>query len=165
MPVTFLTPYFQWLQDTPVSVYLREDSFWYPFLIALHVMGNATGVGLILALDFRLLGWGMKKTSVSAIFNQLRPWAIAGIVYQMVTGLVLFWSEPIKCYESKWFWIKMVAMFLALGNAMLFDRTIYPSVAKWDTTLTLPGRIKFAGGSSLLLWAIVIYAGRWLAYG
>ena len=165
MPETFLMPYFEWLNETPVSIYIREDAFWYPFLIALHVLGNATGVGLILALDFRLLGWGMKKTPVSAIFHQLRPWAIAGLVYQMITGMLLFWSEPVKCYESAWFWYKMIAMFLALGNALLFDRTIYPSVAQWDTTLSLPARIKFAGGSSLVLWAVVIYSGRWLAYG
>lgn len=165
MPVTFLTPYFQWLQDTSISTFIREDAFWYPFLISLHVLGNVTGVGLILALDFRLLGWGMKKTPVSAIFNQLRPWAIAGIVYQMITGLALFVSEPNKCYESKWFWYKMVAMGLALGNALLFDRKVYPSVGAWDTLLSLPARAKFAGAASLVLWAIVIYSGRWLAYG
>jgi len=164
MPHTFITPYFQWLQDTGISTYIREDAFWYPFIIALHVMGNATGVGLILALDFRLLGWGMKKTPVSALFNQLRPWAIVGISYQMITGLILFVGEPMKCYDSRSYWIKMAAMFLALGNAFLFDKTVYPGVSKWDTLVKLPGRARWAGGSSLVLWAVVIYFGRWLAY-
>ena len=165
MPETFLMPFFEWLNETPPSIYIREDAFWYPMLIALHVMGNITSVGLILALDFRLLGWGMKKTPISAIFTQLRPWSIVGILYQMVTGLLLFLSEPMKCYESKWFWIKMGSMFLALGNAMLFDKTLYPKVTEWDTSLSLPGRAKFAGAASLVLWSTVIYAGRWLAYG
>lgn len=165
MPETFIMPAFEWLQETSISIFIRESAFWYPWLIALHVMGNVTSVGLILALDFRLLGWGMKKTPISAIFMQLRPWSIAGILFQMSTGLMLFWSEPMKCYESKWFWIKMVAMGLALGNALLFDKTLYPKVKEWDTTPDLPGRVKFAGASSLVLWATVIYAGRWLAYG
>ena len=164
MPPTFIMPYFEWLQETPISIFIREDAFWYPFLIALHVMGNATGVGLILALDFRLLGWGMKKTPVSALFTQLRPWAIVGISYQMITGVALFVSEPMKCYESTSFWIKMIALGLALGNAFVFDKTVYPSVAKWDTLVKLPGRARFAGASSLVLWAMVIYYGRWLAY-
>ena len=164
MPETFLTPYFQWLQDTSISTFIREDAFWYPFLIALHVMGNVTSVGLILALDFRLIGWGMKKTPVSAIFQQLRPWSIAGILYQMSTGLMLFISEPMKCYQSRSFWIKMVAMGLALSNALLFDKKVYPTVAKWDTLVSLPGRAKFAGASSIVLWSVVIYFGRWLAY-
>jgi hypothetical protein len=154
----------EWIQETPLSVGIRESIFWYPFLLAVHVMGTVTAVGLILALDIRLLGWGLRNTPVSAIFHQLRPWSIVGIVYQMITGLLLAWSEPIKCYSEYAFWIKMVAMGLAFGNAFLFDKTVYPSVASWDTSATLPFRARFAGGSSLILWAIVIWGGRWMAY-
>ena len=154
----------EWLQETSVSIGIRESIFWFPFLIALHVMGTVTGVGLILALDLRLLNWGMKSTPVSAIFNQLRPWAIAGFVYQLITGVFLFWSEPVKCFESWPFWIKMVAMFLAFGNAILFDKMVFPSSASWDNGPGMPFRAKFAGAASLVLWAIVIFAGRWTAY-
>jgi hypothetical protein len=69
-----------------------------------------------------------------------------------------------KCYQSRSFWIKMVAMGLALSNALLFDKKVYPTVAKWDTLVSLPGRAKFAGASSIVLWSVVIYFGRWLAY-
>jgi hypothetical protein len=159
-----ILPILEWIQETPLSVGIRESVFWYPFLIALHVMGTVTSVGLILALDVRLLGWGMRSTPVSALFTQLRPWSIAGIVYQLGTGFALWWSEPVKCYNETAFWIKMAAMFLAFGNAFLFDRTVYPTVASWDTSEVLPGRAKFAGLSSLILWAVVIWGGRWTAY-
>lgn len=156
--------FFEWFQETPISIGIRESIFWFPFLIGLHVMGTVTGVGLILALDIRLLNWGMKKTPLSAIFNQLRPWAIAGFVYQLVTGVALFISEPVKCFNSWPFWIKMIAMFLAFGNAILFDKIVFPSSASWDNGPTMPFRAKFAGAASLVLWAIVIFAGRWTAY-
>jgi hypothetical protein len=159
-----LLHFLEWLQETPGSIYIRESSVWYPLLIALHVMGTVTSVGLILALDIRLVGWGMRDTPVSAIFNQLRPWSIVGIVYQMITGALLFWSEPVKCYNEYAFWIKMIAMGLAFGNAFLFDKMVYPTVASWDTSGILPGRAKFAGLSSLILWSVVIWGGRWTAY-
>jgi len=159
-----ILPILEWIEATPLSIGIRESVFWYPFLIALHVMGTVTSVGLILALDLRLVGWGMRKIPVSALFNQLRPWSIAGIVYQMGTGLALWWSEPVKCYNEAAFWIKMIAMFMAFGNAFLFDKTVYPSVSSWDTSGVLPGRAKFAGLSSLVLWAVVIWGGRWTAY-
>jgi hypothetical protein len=60
----------EWLQETPFSVGIRESIVWFPLLDALHVMGTVTAVGLILALDFRLLGWGMRRTPISAIFDQ-----------------------------------------------------------------------------------------------
>jgi hypothetical protein len=154
----------EWLQETSVSVGIRESLFWFPFLIGLHVMGTVTSVGLILALDIRLLGWGMRDTPVSAIFDQLRPWAIGGFVYQLATGVFLFWSEPVKCYNSVPFWIKMIAMALAFGNAFLFDKTVYPSSASWDNATIMPFRAKFAGVASLVLWIVVIWGGRWTAY-
>jgi hypothetical protein len=154
----------EWIQETALSIAIRESLVWYPLLIALHVMGTVTAVGLILALDIRLLGWGMQRTPISAIFKQLRPWAIAGFGYQIVTGVFLFWSEPVKCYGTPAFWIKMVAMFLAFGNAILFDRTVYPTSADWDQAADPPFRAKFAGAASLVLWAVVIWGGRWTAY-
>jgi hypothetical protein len=156
---------FEWIQETSFSIAIRESLFWFPFLIAIHVMSTALGVGLILALDVRLLNLGMRKTPVSAIFESLRPWAIGGITFQLITGVILFWSEPVKCYETWWFWIKMVAMFLAFGNAFLFDKTVYPTSKSWDNGPGLPFRAKLAGGSSLALWGLVIWSGRWLAYG
>lgn len=159
-----LLSFCEWLQETALSVGIRESLVWFPLLIALHVMGTVTAVGLILALDIRLLGWGMRRTPVSAIFEQLRNWAIVGFVYQIVTGLLLFWSEPVKCYNSPAFWIKMIAMGLAFGNAFLFDKTVYPSSAHWDQAPNMPFRAKFAGAASFLLWGVVIWGGRWTAY-
>ena len=154
----------EWLQETPFSVGIRESIVWFPLLDALHVMGTVTAVGLILALDFRLLGWGMRRTPISAIFEQLRPWAIAGIAGQSFTGVLLLLSEPVKCYNTPAFWIKMIAMGLAFGNALIFDKMVYPSSAGWDNSLSPPFRARFAGGASLVLWAIVIWGGRWTAY-
>jgi len=43
---------------------------------------------------------------------------------------------------------------------------VYRTVSQWDTTVVgLPGRVKLAGATSLVMWFMVIYAGRWLAYG
>ena len=154
----------EWLQDTAFSTGIRESITWFPLLDALHVMGTVTAVGLILALDFRLLGWGMRRTPVSAIFEQLRPWAIVGILGQSLTGVLLLVSEPVKCYNTPAFWIKMIAMGLACGNALIFDKMVYPNSAGWDNSVNTPFRAKFAGAASLVLWAVVIWGGRWTAY-
>jgi hypothetical protein len=155
---------FQWLQNTPVSVAIRESTFAFPIIEGLHVMGTVTAVGTILALDLRLLGWGMKKTPVSAIFEELRMWSLGGFALQMITGVLLFWAEPIKCYTTKSFLVKMVLLALAGANAMVFDRRVYPSVAGWDTAVAVPGAARFAGAASLFLWFGVVFCGRWTAY-
>ncbi len=153
-----------WLQDTAVSTGIRESTYMFPIIIAIHVMGTATAVGTILALDFRLLGWGMRRFPVSVIFKELRPWSMWGFAVQSVSGLLLFWSEPLKCYKATSFWIKMIAMILAFLNAFIFDKTLYPKVAPWDNSIITPARARFASVASLVLWSTVVFTGRWTAY-
>ena len=159
-----LLSFCEWLQQTSVSTNIRESTLTFPIIIAIHVMGTATAVGTILALDLRLLGWGMRRFPVSVIFNELRPWSMIGFAVQTVSGLLLFWSEPMKCYKATSFWIKMIAMILAFLNAFIFDKTLFPKVAAWDTSIVTPVRARFAGWASLALWSTVIFTGRWTAY-
>jgi len=155
----------QWLETTSVSVAIRESTLMFPVLEGTHLLSVALSVGTIVALDLKLLGWGMKKTPVSAIFEQIRmPWSMIGFAMSMVTGLLLFWSEPVKCYTTGSFILKMVFLVGTGINAVIFDRTMYPTVAGWDTAAIMPSRAKVAGGVSLFLWAGVIFCGRWTAY-
>ncbi len=160
----WLLDFCTWLQDTNISTSIRESTYTFPIIIAIHVMGTATAVGTILALDLRLLGWGMRRFPVSVIFNELRPWSILGFGVQTISGLMLFWSEPLKCYKATSFWIKIIAMLLAFLNAFIFDRTVYPKVAPWDNSIITPARAQFAAYASLVLWSVVVFTGRWTAY-
>jgi len=154
-----------WLETTQVSTGIRESTLMFPVLEGTHLLSVTLSVGLIVALDLRLLGWGMANTPVSMIFNQLRkPWALLGFAINMITGILLFWSEPVKCYTTGSFILKMVFLLGTGINAFFFDRYVYPSVDAWDNKLVVPARAKFAGGLSLALWAGVIFCGRWTAY-
>ena len=154
----------EWLQRTSVSTAIRESTLMFPLIEGSHVLGLALSVGTIVALDLRLMGWGMKKTPVSVIFEQLRPWSLIGFVFMFITGLLLFWSEPVKCYTTGSFILKMVFLVGTGINAFFFDRRVYPTVAGWDTAEVVPPRARMAGYASMLLWAGVIFMGRWTAY-
>ena len=159
-----LLEFMKWLETTSVSVGIRESTLLFPFLEGSHVLFLALSVGTILALDLRLVGWGMKKTPVSVIFEQLRPWSLIGFAMMFITGILLFWSEPVKCYTTGSFILKMVFLLGTGINAMIFDRTVYPTVAGWDTAALVPSKARRAGYMSLFLWAGVIFCGRWTAY-
>jgi hypothetical protein len=85
-----------------------------------------------------------------------------GFVVVTVTGLLLTWSEPIKLYRSPSFWIKMVLFFLLGVHALVFRRDIYRNTAALDKRLTPKARLAAAG--SMILWAGLIVAGRWIAF-
>ncbi len=100
---------------------------------------------------------------VFAVTEQFMPVTIAGFALMISTGLLLFWSEPVKCYRGTYFRIKVVALTLAGANA-LFHEIKDHDTGPWDMTFPAPNRAKLAGYISLLTWTVVIFAGRYTAY-
>jgi hypothetical protein len=154
----------KWIETTGLSTAIRESTLMFPVLEGTHLLTVPLSAGTILLLDLRLLGWGMRKTPVSVIFEQLRPWSLLGFTINFITGVLLFWSEPVKCYTTASFIFKMIFLVGTGVNALAFDRLVYPTVAGWDNSLAVPGRAQLAGWTSMLLWAGVIFCGRWTAY-
>ena len=81
-----------------------------------------------------------------------------------ITGLLLFYSQPMRFYGNSYFWFKNVLMFLAGVNALAFHLTTYHSVAAWDSDAVTPFTARLAGAMSLALWAGVVVTGRMIAY-
>jgi len=86
----------QWVRDTPLSVALSGSTWGEPAIGVLHVLGLAWFGGAVLLRDPRL-----------TIFR----WT--GLALMLATGVLLFWGQPVHCYHSVWFRIKMVLVLLA----------------------------------------------------
>jgi len=115
-------------------------------------------------LDMRLLGVLFKKKPVSQVASQFLPWVWTGFTVMVLTGLLLFCAEPVKCYNSPFFRVKVILIGLAGLNAFLFHTTVYRYVDQWDAERVTPFRARLAGGCSLTFWIGVVVMGRALAY-
>jgi hypothetical protein len=120
-------------------------------------------LGLLLLWDTRLLGLVLTRVWVSALWRQLFPWIGAGALLIVVTGLLLFWSDPVRFYGNVFFRIKLVALVLAALNAAVYHLGIERRLVEWDTA-TPPRAAKIAGASSIAIWVIVVVVGRLIAY-
>ena len=159
-----LLPFFQWLEGTAGSVAIRESTLLYPFIETTHVLMLCLFLGMIALVDLRLLGVGLRGVPVSEVAGRLLPWALAGFVFMAISGLLLFYSGPVRASANIFFRIKMVMIALTGINAVLFHFTIYRRVADWDCDPTPPLRARLAGFCSLLLWSGVVICGRMQAY-
>lgn len=115
----------RWIEATPSSTFLRESIWGFTILASLHVLGVAWFGGAV-------------------VFQVLRPWRWIGAAWMLATGALLFWLEPLKCYGSVSFRLKML-LLLAIGAMALFPRK--------------PRRV-----ASLVLWAGVILASQGIAF-
>jgi hypothetical protein len=159
-----LLPFCQWLADTPGSIALHESLYMYPLLESAHVLTLCVFLGMAVMFDLRLLGITLTRVPMTEMKSRLGPWMAAGFVVMVVTGVLLFYAIPVRSYQSIFFRVKVVALLLAGLNAYVFHLTIDRRVAEWDRDRTPPRAARRAGAASLVLWTIIVVAGRMIAY-
>ena len=117
-----------------------------------------------LLLDLRLLGWVLPRVPASEMARRLVPWMKAGFAVMIITGALLFYGIPVRYYQNIFFRLKMIALLLAGLNAFIFEIGVRRRTADWDLRPVPPAAARAAGAASLALWAVIIVAGRMIAY-
>lgn len=159
---SFLDPALTWLTEQPLAQAISE-SLAFPFFESLHVVGLAVLIGSIGILDLRLLNLVGRSRSVTALSRETIPWSWAGFTLAIVTGLLLFPGAADSYARNAAFQMKMLLLILAGVNMAVFHLWAWKSVAQWDVGETSIGA-KIAGGLSLLFWAAIVFAGRYIAF-
>lgn len=154
----------QWMQDSQIGTYIRESTLFFPIIEGTHLLTLGLSVGLIFITDLRLMGIAFRNQTMSSVMHRLMPWSLTGFGLMVITGILLFWSEAARCYESVWFRWKIVFLTLAALNAIVFHATIYRRMDEWDSDWPPPLAARMAAWASLIVWALVIAAGRATAY-
>jgi hypothetical protein len=136
---------------------LNESPLVFPVLEVFHILGFTMLAGTIAVVDFRLLGWGMTRQPAADIAKNLAPWNLFGLVVVLLSGPMMFSSDPDMYYLNRAFQVKMVCLVLAI----VFNYTIHSSTVNRDAALSgvSPGRSKLVACISLALWVSVIAGG------
>ena len=141
-----------------------ESLYVWPLLESTHVLSLGLFVGTAVMNDLRLLGWTMREVPVSEVTGRLLPWTRIGFAVMLTTGLLLFYSSPVRYYHNIFFRFKMLLLIVAGLNAFVFHRGIHRRVAEWDNDTKLPRAARVAGAVSLIAWALIVVSGRLIAY-
>jgi hypothetical protein len=155
-----LLDFFDWCEATTVGLAIRDSLWLFPVIESVHLLALALLGGAVLVVDLRMLNLGLRKQSAAHIAGSAQPWLIGSLATMLVTGVLLFTSESIKCYYSPPFWYKM--SFLA--TAILFTFTVRRKVAAADELRVGPIWGKLVALISLGLWFGVGFSGRWIAF-
>lgn len=154
-----LLPLFRWFDATPISVMIRDSTYIFPLVEVLHLFGLTLLLGTVTVVDMRILGLGMRRQSVSELANALTPWSVGAALLTIVSGVLLFLSEAMKCYDNAAFPYKM---WFLLGGIILYFLT-QRKITSPSSKLS-PGIMKIIAILSLILWYGVAIAGRAIAF-
>ena len=154
----------QWLEQISIGTVIRESLWLFPVIETVHIFGIILLVGGTSILDLRLMGLTFRDEAVSKLARRFLPWAWAGFIIQVTTGLLMFSSEATKMYVNRAFQVKMLLIVAAGVNALVFHSLAYQSVGKWDKDPVAPMSARVAGLISILFWFGIVAMGRWIAY-
>jgi hypothetical protein len=157
--VNFL-PLFQWLEASSIGNMIRSSLWLFPVIEAFHLVAFAILGGTVLITDLRLLGVAMRSQPIREIEREARPWLLGSLVVILITGVMLFLSEAVKCYYSFPFKVKITCLVLAI----LYTATLHRRVASSDDAAIGPVKGRVAALVSLALWGAVAWGGRWIGF-
>lgn len=152
------------IEDSPIGVWLRTNILAVPTIDALHVLAIALVFATILAVDLRLMGIASNKWRVTSLQHGLLTWTWIAFVIAAITGTLMFVANATTFYINLAFRIKLVLLFLAGINMLIFEFITARTVKDWDVGVSPPLAAKVGGFLSIALWASVLAFGRIIGY-
>ena len=153
-------PFFQWAEATTLGAMIRTSSWAFAVIESFHLLALSVIGGAVLIVDLRLLGLGLHRQPIAELARNARPWLIGSLIAMLVTGVGLFLSEPMKCYESTAFAVKMTCLALAI----VFTFTVRAKVTMAGEGRVRSPWLKLVALVSLALWFGVGASGRWIGF-
>jgi hypothetical protein len=144
-----------WIEQTRLSLFVREDFYAYFVLLIGHAWGMALLVGGGMALSARVLGMagGVPLEGLSRLYPMMR----VGAVLAVLSGLGLLAGYPAKALTN---WVFAVKFACLIGAAVVSVMMVRRSVAAGRTDV----RAKALAALALLLWLGGIAGGKLLLY-
>jgi hypothetical protein len=137
---------------------LNSNEWAFPLTECFHITSFALSIGTIAFVDLRMLGLAMTRQSPGQLVKGTGLWTFAGLVIVIISGLLIFSSDPLRYTYNQGFRFKIGALVLAI----IFNYTIHRKVALSKDSS--PGMLKLVGALSLLLWVLVPFGGIWISF-
>jgi hypothetical protein len=136
---------------------LNSNEWAFPLTECFHITSSALSIGMIALVDLRLLGWAFKRQTAGQLVKDTGLWTLAGLIIVIISGLLIFSSDPIRYINNSGYVDKMILLVLAI----IFNYTIHRRVAFSSPS---PIVAKLVGTLSLLLWISVPFGGIWISF-
>ena len=142
------------LGKTPVGVFMRDSTWAFATVEAVHLLGLAVVGGAVVLLALAASGLALRRQPLAVTAEGLLPVFVASLLAMLTTGVLLVASKPYRYFLSDPFRAKLallalgVALYLALHRAAVSGAAIRPAA------------VRAASAGLALSWLGVGLAGR-----
>jgi hypothetical protein len=150
------------LENSQFSALMRTELWGWPLALALHELGTALVLGFIFIICLRLLG--IFETIPYTSLRRLFPVIWAAVVLQFLTGFVLWMTKATQYVVDTAFVLKFLFIIIGIILTSYLYGFIKREAALWEASGAVSsGGIRLVA-PSLLVWCVVLVAGRLTAY-
>lgn len=154
--------FLNWLETTSLAQWILISSVGWPLMLTVHAVGLAIILGVIFALNLRMLGF-YETIPYTSLYDLLRI-AWIGIVLNVVSGLSIFTSQASTYVTSGPFLLKISLIVLGCVNLVYTQKTLRREAPAWQSAGAVPPMAVGLALSSLFFWVTAVVTGRLIAY-
>jgi hypothetical protein len=147
-----------WLTATSLSQAIQTTSWAIPGIQVVHIICLATLFALALSLSLRIAGRGFAVEPLASLASRFVPVIWICLVVLFVSGALLIIAEPFRTITNPVFYLKMSLLIVAISLTAWLA-----SVARRESEKISAVHVA-AATVSMLVWAGIIVAGRYIAY-
>ena len=144
------------LEASALGQTIRESTWLFPAIESTHLLALALLGGAVLILSLSVLGIGL-KTAPAELYKSAHRYMNCAVMVLLITGILLGVSEPVKLYGRQAFWVKMVALCIALAVTYLAFNPLIKRGASG-------GGMRGVTAVTMAAWLMVAMAGRWIGF-
>jgi len=161
---TFLLDFSFWITETPLSLFMVENFWNVPLAQVFHILAISAAFGATLMLSLRVLGKaGTHQTLVASADRYIR-WTWWGLLVIVLSGVLMITAEPIRNMVNAVFWIKMILLLVVVALSLGFQKKVRAAGLVGGIEARASGGLKTSALLIVVLWALIMLCGRWIAY-
>jgi len=150
-----------WLENTAYAQWILTGLTGWPLVLSMHAVGLAIAVGMIFAMNLRILG--LYRTIPMGTVHKLLNFAWIGIGLNIFSGFSLFMTQASYYVTSPSFLVKISAIIAGIVLLVLTQKRMDREITTWEASgVSTQGRNLAI--ASLALWTLAVVTGRLIAY-
>jgi hypothetical protein len=153
-----------WIDQTALSQAIQVTNWVVPTVQTVHIVAIALVASSALMVDLRLIGVFWADRPLNAVVARFLPLVWWPMIVLFATGAILIVGEPARSLKNPAFQLKMTLLIAALIVTGLVQFLVRRRPKFADEGVARRGGAFAIAVVSMLVWASIIFAGRWIAY-
>jgi putative copper export protein len=149
-----------WLQSTEFSLAIQTNTWITPTLQSIHIVAIGAISASVLMIALRVLGAMRADEPFGEVWRRFAPWIWASLIVLAATGALLTVGEPVREVSATSFWLKMALIVVGVAGVLSFRA----AAGGGTVPRRFAPRAQVIAVATLLVWTMVVFLGRAIAY-